>query len=71
MAAGTGNPATHCRPRRRRSRPGAAAHGLSLPMVVTATAPAGSASIRVTGTVDGTQATTVHSAEYPGIDCAG
>jgi hypothetical protein len=37
----------------------------------TASTPAGSASIRVTGTVNGTQVTTVRSAEYPGIDCAG
>jgi beta-xylosidase len=37
----------------------------------TASTPAGSASIRVTGTVNGTQVATVRSAEYPGIDCAG
>jgi beta-xylosidase len=30
---------------------------------------AGSATVRVTGTVDGTEVTTVRTAEYPGIDC--
>ncbi|GAA4474384.1 glycoside hydrolase family 43 protein [Phytohabitans houttuyneae] len=32
---------------------------------------AGSATVRVTGTVDGASVTTSHTAEYPGVDCAG
>lgn len=32
---------------------------------------AGSATVRITGTVDGTAVTTIRTAEHPGIDCAG
>ncbi|MEU5567618.1 OmpL47-type beta-barrel domain-containing protein [Micromonospora musae] len=32
---------------------------------------AGSATVRVSGSIDGTDVTTVRTAEYPGVDCAG